>query len=1030
MAFGEEKIKGRFTCQWYLPILQYYELIVILSTVLAFFLSFGTICEAVTAYPSSFFVVQYDGSRIELSLQGDEHCHWLVDGNGYAVVKHNSTFLYALGRNEDGTMIPSKYEVGDMAPSNLQGLSMELRPDMTKLQRSRQEHLALRHQALQGHSIPDFLMADADRHVREGLQRRRLRGAVGTLKNLVIPILFSDHTDRDLPSQEELNMLWNQKGGHPLWAGYANASIRDFYLSQSYGQLDIISTVVDWVTISSSESTCADGSSGGTNMWIQCLRQALALVDDLIDFSEFDVDEDGYIDAIAFLHSGYGAEYGGYDSFGTYYTDRIWSHKWIIFNANTYSWQPFTSDEGVIVFEYHVEPALFGKTGSYITSIGVAAHETGHFLGLPDLYDTDYSSKGINRWGIMASSWGWSGNGGNPGSFCAWSKYVLGWVKPKEIKENGTHTIQDIQSNDDVYIISDPYPSQEYILIENRQVKEVDVEMPQGGLLIWHIDDSITTTNTIEGHPGQTNFPHNGKHYQVALLQADGEFDLEQNRNSDAHDIFHASGTSALESKVEIYPTTMAYQGGNVFSPQVSIFDISESGDEMTFSVSANFTIPDKSEKIEEPSILLQMFDSWGDGWSGNLFSLRYFDEQSTSLEMFTMLTGSYEEVYIAVENSTCYAFMVSSLGEWQSEISWNICGVSGIITDTAYFCINAAGFCSEYIMDCKYATLIQYDSWGDGWQGNIFSLYPLEDTSQSIQDVTMYKGFYGEVCLNVEASESYLFKLSTMGSWYLEISWEICGFAGTYDTPLVFHIDAEGSCFQGVCIKVYSAVEATETSGGTIFYNTNGFPVYFDYQQDSGAYIKWSLSDCLSGSYIIRFIYALKSGNRPLGVAVDGVVVEDQLPFPSTGSWRTAGQTADVTVSLSDSSTVALIATGSSGPNVVSMHIVGLDEAATLHPTSTPTPEPTTASPSVTPTPGPTTAGPSFSPLLNTSKSPAVLFPMPTEAVEATDSLTAAPTRFNEDYSEDYLSSTITNTNKLNNLVFLASLIIDITLL
>lgn len=42
-----------------------------------------------------------------------------------------------------------------------------------------------------------------------------------------------------------------------------------------------------------------------------------------------------------------------------------------------------------------------------IIPIGVLVHETLHNFGLPDLYDTDYSSKGSGYLSIMASgSWG------------------------------------------------------------------------------------------------------------------------------------------------------------------------------------------------------------------------------------------------------------------------------------------------------------------------------------------------------------------------------------------------------------------------------------------------------------------------------------------------------------------------------------------------------------------------------------------------------------------------------------------------
>ena len=70
------------------------------------------------------------------------------------------------------------------------------------------------------------------------------------------------------------------------------------------------------------------------------------------------------------------------------------------------------------------------------------------------------------------------------------------------------------------------------MLVENRQALGFDAVIPAEGLAIWHVDEtkgllSWNSVNTEEGSPFHFGWPANGAHYRVALLQADGLFDLE-----------------------------------------------------------------------------------------------------------------------------------------------------------------------------------------------------------------------------------------------------------------------------------------------------------------------------------------------------------------------------------------------------------------------------------------------------------------------------------------------------------------------
>merc|ERR1712157_208085 len=84
--------------------------------------------------------------------------------------------------------------------------------------------------------------------------------------------------------------------------------------------------------------------------------------------------------------------------------------------------------------------------------------------------------------------------------------------------------------------------------------------------------------------------PTNGNHYCVALLQADGRYDLEHGANGgDAGDLFHAEGVNYLgpsEHPVRgPFPNTDSYQSGYVKQTGITIKNISTAGKTMQFEV-------------------------------------------------------------------------------------------------------------------------------------------------------------------------------------------------------------------------------------------------------------------------------------------------------------------------------------------------------------------------------------------------------------------------------------------------------------
>jgi immune inhibitor A len=152
------------------------------------------------------------------------------------------------------------------------------------------------------------------------------------------------------------------------------------------------------------------------------------------DFNE----PDGYIDHFQSIHAGVGQETGG----GEYGTDAIWSHRWYVQTTPIGAGGPTVGgetvpfggteigDSGLWIGDYTIEPENGG--------VGVFAHEFGHDLGLPDLYDTSGNTGGAENstgfWTLMSSgSYGNTGKpadgiGGEPIHMGAWEKFQLGWL--------------------------------------------------------------------------------------------------------------------------------------------------------------------------------------------------------------------------------------------------------------------------------------------------------------------------------------------------------------------------------------------------------------------------------------------------------------------------------------------------------------------------------------------------------------------------------------------------------------------------
>lgn len=434
------------------------------------------------------------------------------------------------------------------------------------------------------------------RAMDEAMQRqsRRTLNSIqktGKLKVLVLLLRFENHMEREMIKPVDIDQFFNADGRDSSL--YPTGSIKTYLKINSHDTLTIDSDIISWYPIDKTEQECAFDSLGLKEDFQQCFSPILDALDALhndstheFDWAKYDEDKDGIIDSLIVMHSGYGAEYGNTDPSGVAAENRIWTHS--MGPPVTAGWS--STDGSFKLGTYAVASAFHGHEGQGITKIGVILHEMLHTFGIPDLFDMSRSDKGggIGSYSIMSDAWGQGNDASYPGHLDAWSKITLGWVTPKPIGASGTYTMLPSEYEADIYIIDEPYPEGEYLLIENRQKMLYDGKMwdGAGGALIWHIDET-KDFNTQEGGPYQSGWPENGNHYKVALLQADGLYELEQNINAGHANDFYTTGKQlGPGGSLGAYPNTDSYQdGGNIFSTNITVADFQQDQFQITFTV-------------------------------------------------------------------------------------------------------------------------------------------------------------------------------------------------------------------------------------------------------------------------------------------------------------------------------------------------------------------------------------------------------------------------------------------------------------
>ena len=431
--------------------------------------------------PRKVRLTQPDGGRFAAMPYGDLLHNGYETLDGYTVVQTGETWVYAVGVDDDGTLVPGA-----------------VRPDDGDAPVDVPRHLRATAPTEGLEAVAD---GPAGAPSASGGPAPFVQN-LGTQRSLVLLVEFDDQPHKQTGSTAS------------TWAGKffgATSSVAHYYDEVSYGQLAIQPApethgtagdgIVGWLDLGQDHP-----DSNAPAATRRLTRDAILAANPYVDYASFDTDDDGALSPqelhVTVIVAGYETSYTGANlpTCGP----SIWGHQWDTAGLTPHPDGTFVGGEGgsyTMFGERHCDP--WNDSPGHLATLGIMVHELGHDLGLPDLYDYDGSSAGVGSWSIMGNSWTQLPGellGSTPVHPDAWSKIAEGWVTPDLLATGAAIAVDQAATNPDAKQVRsnpggvnwtfDGPGTGQFFVIENRQQVGYDAALPGCGVLVWHVDET------------------------------------------------------------------------------------------------------------------------------------------------------------------------------------------------------------------------------------------------------------------------------------------------------------------------------------------------------------------------------------------------------------------------------------------------------------------------------------------------------------------------------------------------------------
>ena len=403
-------------------------------------------------------VRQADGSVITVILRGDEHINWYTTLDGVLLVQGADNNYYIGKVEKSGNLIATKQLAHEAHTRSQVELNLIAKQDKEKF------FAYVNKIAEESENAYDNSPLTRGPIIDSGYNGVPYFPHTGSPKALVILAEFQDTTftiqdtkkvftnylmNEDHFSDKRYNQDQNYKG------------VRGYFKDCSYGKFTPVFDVVGPIKLPKAHAVYG----AGNDRMDLLLADACAAVDGMVNFADYDANNDGIVDLVYVIYAGHSANTSGNKD------TNIWPKSGTITISNKF--------DGKSIRRYGVSNELNGsektsKNNKKINGIGLFCHEFSHTLGLPDIYayNTDaenQDNQGMEYWDIMDGGTGIRG-GRVPASYLAWEREVMGWMNIDELKNDITiNNLKSIDNGGKAYKIVNPKNSNEYIVLQSIQ---------------------------------------------------------------------------------------------------------------------------------------------------------------------------------------------------------------------------------------------------------------------------------------------------------------------------------------------------------------------------------------------------------------------------------------------------------------------------------------------------------------------------------------------------------------------------------